>query len=44
MHELPDEYLSATLPVAKKLAIAIGAEHYNILQVRALFIPSPYPC
>ena len=34
MHELPDEYLSATLPVAKKIALSLGAENYNILQVR----------
>lgn len=32
MHELPDEYLAATLPVAKKIALALGAENYNILQ------------
>lgn len=32
LHEVPDEYLSATLPIAKKLALAIGAEDYNILQ------------
>ncbi|KAJ3525137.1 hypothetical protein NM688_g8451 [Phlebia brevispora] len=32
MHELPDEYLSATLPVAKKIALALGCENYNILQ------------
>ena len=35
MHELPDEYLAATLPVAKKIALALGCENYNILQVRA---------
>ncbi|EKM49836.1 uncharacterized protein PHACADRAFT_265551 [Phanerochaete carnosa HHB-10118-sp] len=32
MHETPDEYLSATLPVAKKIALAIGADDYNVLQ------------
>ncbi|PSR73735.1 hypothetical protein PHLCEN_2v10425 [Hermanssonia centrifuga] len=32
MHELPDEYLAATLPAAKKIALAIGCENYNILQ------------
>ena len=37
MHELPDEYLAATLPVAKKIALAIGCENYNILQVCILF-------
>lgn len=33
MHELPDEYLADALPVAKKIALAVGAENYNILQV-----------
>jgi diadenosine tetraphosphate (Ap4A) HIT family hydrolase len=33
MHEVPDEYLQEILPLAKKVAIAIGAENYNILQV-----------
>ncbi|KAJ4482478.1 HIT-like domain-containing protein [Lentinula aciculospora] len=32
MHELPDEYLADALPVAKKIALAQGAEDYNILQ------------
>jgi len=32
LHELPDEYLKDALPLAKKLAIAIGAENYNLLQ------------
>ncbi|KAJ1654687.1 Adenosine 5'-monophosphoramidase [Dispira simplex] len=32
MHELPDEYLRDILPVAKKIALASGAENYNILQ------------
>ena len=32
MHELPDEYLADAMPVAKKIAIAQGAENYNILQ------------
>ncbi|KAJ1981153.1 Adenosine 5'-monophosphoramidase [Dimargaris verticillata] len=32
MHELPDEYLADALPVAKKLAVALGCENYNILQ------------
>ncbi|KAE9396127.1 putative HNT1-adenosine 5`-monophosphoramidase [Gymnopus androsaceus JB14] len=32
MHELPDEYLADALPVAKKIAIALGSENYNILQ------------
>ncbi len=33
LHELPDEYLADALPIAKKIAIAQGAENYNILQV-----------
>ena len=33
MHELPDEYLADAMPIAKKIAIAQGAENYNILQV-----------
>ncbi|KAK7689953.1 Adenosine 5'-monophosphoramidase [Cerrena zonata] len=32
MHELPDNYLADVLPVAKKIAVALGAENYNILQ------------
>jgi len=32
MHELADEYLADALPIAKKIAIAQGAENYNILQ------------
>lgn len=32
MHEVPDDYLADILPVAKKVAIATGAEQYNILQ------------
>jgi diadenosine tetraphosphate (Ap4A) HIT family hydrolase len=32
MHELPDEYLADAMPVAKKIALALGAENYNILQ------------
>lgn len=32
MHELPDEYLADALPIAKKIALAQGAENYNILQ------------
>jgi len=34
MHELPDEYLADAMPIAKRIARAIGAENYNILQVR----------
>lgn len=32
LHEVPDAELAELLPVAKKLALAIGAENYNILQ------------
>lgn len=32
LHELPDEYLSDVLPIAKKIAVAQGIENYNILQ------------
>ena len=34
MHELPDEYLADAMPIAKKIALALGADNYNILQVR----------
>lgn len=33
LHQLPDEYLADAMPVAKKIALALGAENYNILQV-----------
>ncbi|KAI0365352.1 HIT-like protein [Pilatotrama ljubarskyi] len=32
LHELPDEYFTDVLPAAKKIAIALGAENYNLLQ------------
>ncbi|OMH83892.1 Hit family protein 1 [Zancudomyces culisetae] len=32
LHDIPDDYLSEILPVAKKLSKAIGCEDYNILQ------------
>ncbi|KII91029.1 hypothetical protein PLICRDRAFT_174364 [Plicaturopsis crispa FD-325 SS-3] len=32
LHDTPDEYLADALPIAKKIAIALGAENYNILQ------------
>ncbi|KAI9596250.1 HIT-like domain-containing protein [Syncephalis fuscata] len=31
-HELSDESLSELLPVAKRVALAIGAPNYNVLQ------------
>lgn len=30
---MPDEYFADVLPAAKKIAIALGAENYNLLQV-----------
>jgi len=38
MHELPDEYLTDAMPIAKRIAAAQGLENYNILQV------SPFTC
>lgn len=32
LHQVPDAELAELLPVAKKIAIAVGAENYNILQ------------
>lgn len=32
LHDIPDEHLGELLPVAKKIAIASGADQYNILQ------------
>ncbi|TKY87477.1 hypothetical protein EX895_003491 [Sporisorium graminicola] len=32
LHDIPDEHLTELLPVAKKIAIATGAEQYNVLQ------------
>jgi diadenosine tetraphosphate (Ap4A) HIT family hydrolase len=32
MQEIPDEYLADILPLAKKIALAQGAENYNVLQ------------
>ncbi|ORX76163.1 HIT-like protein [Anaeromyces robustus] len=32
VHDIPDEYLRDIVPVAKKIAKAIGCENYNILQ------------
>ncbi|KAL7276284.1 Adenosine 5'-monophosphoramidase [Rhizina undulata] len=32
LHDIPDDELAELLPVAKKLAKAIGSENYNILQ------------
>jgi hypothetical protein len=43
LHELPDEYLADALPIAKKIAVAQGAENYNILQVGTVLTVNPYP-
>ncbi|KAH6595213.1 hypothetical protein BASA50_006007 [Batrachochytrium salamandrivorans] len=32
VHQLPDESLAALLPVVKKVAIALAADNYNVLQ------------
>jgi len=32
LHDIPDDHLHEILPVAKKIALAVGAEDYNILQ------------
>ncbi|KAJ7205185.1 HIT-like domain-containing protein [Mycena pura] len=32
LHELPDEYLADAMPIAKRIALAQGAENYNVLQ------------
>jgi hypothetical protein len=42
LHELPDEYLSDVLPIAKKIAVAQGIENYNIMQVRSAALPLTY--
>lgn len=41
MHEVPNENLVEILPIAKKIATALGCEEYNILQVRTLSITTP---
>ena len=38
LHQLPDEYLADAMPIAKKIALAQGAENYNILQVGTAFL------
>ncbi|THX11444.1 HIT-like protein [Aureobasidium pullulans] len=32
LHDIPDDQLTEILPVAKKIAQAVGADNYNILQ------------
>ena len=39
LHELPDEYFADVLPAAKKIALALNAENYNLLQVSILAHP-----
>jgi len=41
LHQLPDEYLADALPIAKKIAVAQGAENYNFLQVGICFPVNP---
>ncbi|RPA98867.1 HIT-like protein [Choiromyces venosus 120613-1] len=55
LHDIPDAELSELLPAAKKLALAVGAPEYNILQnngrgahqivghVHVHMIPKPNP-
>lgn len=55
LHDIPDEHLVELLPIAKKIAIAVGSTDYNILQnngriahqqvdhVHFHFIPKPTP-
>lgn len=44
MHQVPDDYLSEMMPIAKKIAAAGGYSQYNVLQVcKKLFI-SMQPC
>ena len=38
LHQLPDEHLADLLPIAKKIAVAQGAENYNVLQVGTTFL------
>jgi hypothetical protein len=33
MHQLPDDYLTDILPIAKQIAKAAKFEQYNVLQV-----------
>ncbi|KAI0671188.1 HIT-like protein [Trametes maxima] len=32
LHQVPDEYFADVLPAAKKIALALGTENYNLLQ------------
>ncbi|KAJ2305884.1 Adenosine 5'-monophosphoramidase, partial [Coemansia sp. RSA 2704] len=32
LHQLPDEFLAETMPIAKKIAAALGVDNYNVLQ------------
>ncbi|KAI0642911.1 HIT-like protein [Trametes meyenii] len=32
LHQVPDEYFADVLPAAKKIALALGSENYNLLQ------------
>lgn len=37
LHDVPDEYLTDTLTTAKKIAVALGVQDYNILQASICF-------
>lgn len=41
LHELPDEHLAELLPIVKRIAVAVGAENYNVLQVRLAPLRAP---
>ena len=43
MDEVPDEHLAEILPLAKKLARAMGLVDYNILQVSFFFALFGFP-
>lgn len=38
-HELSDETLADMLPVAKKVALALGIKDYNLLQNNGTVVP-----
>ena len=45
LHEVPDEYFADVLPAAKKIALALNAENYNLLQVQTSIRKySLHPC
>lgn len=44
MHQVPDDYLSEMMPIAKKIAAAGGYSQYNVLQVCKKLFMSMQPC